>query len=132
MQMIGQNHDGLDGKWSASAGRPERLLKVVNVFGQEFPAAFQQPDSEEESAAWNKSANILRHKSGLNQLPKAGGLSFSRPTATEGGMRCAFPPYAKIRTSKFPQYIQQKSPAANSPLYFITDKSHQSGLIRIL
>ena len=43
----------------------EHLPKVVNVFGQEFPAAFQQGDREEERAARNKGANILRHKSGL-------------------------------------------------------------------
>jgi hypothetical protein len=39
MQVIGQNHDGFDGKWPASAGRLENLPKLVNVFGQEFPAA---------------------------------------------------------------------------------------------
>jgi hypothetical protein len=37
----------------------------------------------------------LRHKSGITQLPKAGFVSFSRPTTTEGGMRFAFPPYGK-------------------------------------
>jgi len=93
MQVIGQNNDGLDGKWSASAGRLEHLPKGVNVFGQEFPAAFQQRDREEERAARNKGANILRHKSGLTQLPKAGCVSLSRPTTTEGGMRFIFPPY---------------------------------------
>jgi hypothetical protein len=41
MQVIGQNNDGLDGEWPASAGLMEHLPKVVNVFGQEFPAAFQ-------------------------------------------------------------------------------------------
>jgi hypothetical protein len=34
MQVIGQNNDGLDGKWAGSAGRLEHLPKVVNVFGQ--------------------------------------------------------------------------------------------------
>jgi hypothetical protein len=42
MQAIGQNNDGLDGKWSASTGRLAPFPKVVNVFGQEVPAAFQQ------------------------------------------------------------------------------------------
>jgi hypothetical protein len=40
MQMIGQNNNGLDGKGLAAAGRLEHLPKDVNVFGQEFPAAF--------------------------------------------------------------------------------------------
>ena len=95
MQVIGQNNDGLDGKWSASAGSFEHLPKGVNVFGQEFPAAFQQIDREEERAAGNKGANILRHKSSLTQLQEAGCVSLSRPTTTEGGMRFAFPPYGK-------------------------------------
>jgi hypothetical protein len=43
--------------WSASAGRVEYLPKVVNVFGQEFPAAFQQRDREEKRAARNKGAD---------------------------------------------------------------------------
>ena len=80
MQMIGQNNDGHDGEWSASAGRFEHLPKAVNVFSQEFPAAFQQRDLEKECAAWNKGANILRYKLGLSQLPKAGCVSLSRPT----------------------------------------------------
>jgi hypothetical protein len=41
MQVVGQNDDGLDGEWPASAGCPEHLPKLVNVFGQEFPAVFQ-------------------------------------------------------------------------------------------
>jgi len=87
MQVIGQDNDGLDGKWSASAGRLEHLPKVIKVFGQEFPAAFQQRDREEERAARNKGANILWQKLGLIQLLKAGCASLSRPTA--------FPPYGK-------------------------------------
>jgi hypothetical protein len=83
MQLIGQNNDGLDGKWLALAASLEHLPKVVNVFGQEFPAAFQQRDCEEERAAGNKGANILRHTLGRTQLLKAGCASLSRPTATE-------------------------------------------------
>jgi hypothetical protein len=56
MQVIGQNNDGLDGKWPAPADRREHLLKVVNVFGQELPSAFQQRDCEEERPAGNKGA----------------------------------------------------------------------------
>jgi len=82
MQVIGQNHDGLDGEWPASVGRLEYLPKVVNVFGQEFPAAFQQRDCEEERAARNKGANILRYTLGLTQLLKAGCVSLSRPTSS--------------------------------------------------
>jgi hypothetical protein len=44
--VIRQNDDGIDGERSASAGRLEHLPKGVNVFGQEFPAAFQQRDRE--------------------------------------------------------------------------------------
>ena len=95
MQVIGQNNDGLDGEWSASAGRLEHLPKIVNVFGQEFPATFQQRNREKERAARNKGANILRHKLGLTQLLKAGCASLSRPRLLEGGMRFAFPPYSK-------------------------------------
>ena len=96
MQVIGQNNDGLDGKWSAPAGSPEHLSKVVNVFGQEFPAAFQQRNREKERAARNKGANILRHKSSLTQLPKAGCASLSRPTG-------------KIWTGMFTQYLYNKN-----------------------
>ena len=46
-------------------------------------------------AAFHKGANIWRHKLGLTQLPKEGCVSLSGPTATEGGMRFAFPPYDK-------------------------------------
>jgi hypothetical protein len=93
MQVIGQDNHGLDGKWSAPAGPLEPSPKIVNVFGQDFPAAFQQRHREEEGAARNKGANILRHKSGLTQLPKAGCVHFSAHTVIEGGMRFAFPPY---------------------------------------
>ena len=92
MQVIGQNNDGLDGKWSASEGRLEPLPKVVSVFGQEFPAAFQQRNREEERAAWNKGANILRHDFSLIPLLTAGCASLSRPTATYGYQ------YKKLRT----------------------------------
>jgi hypothetical protein len=95
MQVVGQNNDGLDGKWLALAASLEHLPKVVNVFGQEFPAALQQRDCEEERAARNKGANILRHTLGLTQLLKAGCVSLSRPTTTEGAMHLAFPPYGK-------------------------------------
>jgi hypothetical protein len=33
---------------------------MVNVFGQEFPAAFQERDREKERASWNKGAYVLR------------------------------------------------------------------------
>ena len=81
MQVIWQKNDGLDDKWPALAGSLEHLPKVVNVFGQEIPAAFQQRDCEEERATRNKDANILRHTLGLTQFPKAGCVSLSRPTA---------------------------------------------------
>jgi hypothetical protein len=42
--------------------------------------AFQQRDREEKCTAWNKGADILRHKARLTQLPKAGCVSLSRPT----------------------------------------------------
>ena len=80
MQVVGQDNDGLEGEWPASADRLENLPEVVNVFGQEFPAAFQQRDCEEERAARNKGANILWHQLGLTQLLKAGCVSLSRPT----------------------------------------------------
>ena len=51
MQVIGQNNDGLDGKWSTLTGRLENCSKIVNVFGQEFPAAFQQRHLEKERAS---------------------------------------------------------------------------------
>jgi hypothetical protein len=48
MQVIGQKNDGLNDKWPALAGNLEHLPKVVNVFGQEFPAALQQRECEED------------------------------------------------------------------------------------
>jgi hypothetical protein len=80
MEMIGQDNDGFDREWAALTGRLEYLPRVVNVFGQESPAAFQQRNREKERAARNKGANILWYKLGLTQI-------------AEGGMRFAFPPY---------------------------------------
>ena len=40
MQVIGQNNDGLEGEWSASAGHLEHLPKILNVFDQEFFPSF--------------------------------------------------------------------------------------------
>ena len=80
MQVIGQNNDGIDSEWPASAGRLEHLPKVVDVFGQKFSAAFQQRDREEEGAAGDKGADVLGHDLGLTQLLKAGCASLSRPT----------------------------------------------------
>jgi len=42
MQVIGQNDNGLDSERSTLTGRPEHSPKIVNVFGQEFPEAFQE------------------------------------------------------------------------------------------
>ncbi|MBU4233757.1 MAG: hypothetical protein KKD99_10610 [Proteobacteria bacterium] len=82
MQVVGQNDNGLDGKWSASAGRLEHSPKIVNVFGQES-AAFQQRDRNKERASWNKGAKVLRHDFSLTKLLKAGCASLSLPTATQ-------------------------------------------------
>jgi len=41
MEVIGQNDNGLDSERSTLTGRLEHSPKIVNVFGQEFPAAFQ-------------------------------------------------------------------------------------------
>ena len=82
MEVIGQDNDGLDREWPALAGRLEHLPRVVNVFGQESPAAFQQRNREKERAARSKGTNILRKKFGLTHLLKAGCVSLSRPTAT--------------------------------------------------
>jgi hypothetical protein len=95
MPVIGQNDHGLDSERSTLTGRLEPSPKIVNVFGQESPAAFQQRDREKERASWNQGANVLRHDFSLTQLLKAGCASFSRPTTAEGGMRFAFPPYGK-------------------------------------
>jgi hypothetical protein len=51
MQVVGQNDNGLDGKWSAAAGRLEHRPKIVKVFGQEFPGACQQRDRKKERAS---------------------------------------------------------------------------------
>jgi hypothetical protein len=95
MEVIGQDNDGLDREWPALAGRLEHLPKVVKVFGQESPAAFQQRNREKERAARNKGANILRHKLGLTQLLKAGCASLSRTTITKAGCVSLSRPTAK-------------------------------------
>ena len=41
MQVIGENDNGLDSERSTLTGRLENRPKIVKVFGQEFPAAFQ-------------------------------------------------------------------------------------------
>jgi hypothetical protein len=61
MQVIGQNDNGIDSDRSTLTGRFEHSPKVVNVFGQEFPAAFQPCDRKKEHAPRNKGANVLRH-----------------------------------------------------------------------
>jgi hypothetical protein len=38
--VIGQNDHGLDSEHSTFTGRLEHSPKIVNVFGQEVPAAF--------------------------------------------------------------------------------------------
>jgi hypothetical protein len=43
---IGQNNNGLDHEWSALTGRHDPPLKTVNVFRQEFSAAFQKRECE--------------------------------------------------------------------------------------
>jgi hypothetical protein len=73
---------GLDSVWSTLTGRLEHSRKIVNVFGQEFPEAFQQRHREKERASWNKGAYVLRHDFSLTQLLKAGCALLSRPTAT--------------------------------------------------
>jgi hypothetical protein len=47
---------GLDSAWSMLTGRLEHRPKLVKVFGQEFPAAFQARDREKERASWNRGA----------------------------------------------------------------------------
>ena len=86
MQVIGQNNDGLDGEWPALTGRLEHLPKVVNVFGQEFPAAFQERDREKERTARNKGANVVAAKIAV--------------ALAEGGMRFTFPPYGGLQRAK--------------------------------
>ena len=80
MQVIGQNDDGLDSERSTLTGRLEPSPKIVNVFGQEFQAAFQQRDRKKERASRNKGSHILRHDFSLIPLLKAGCASLSRPT----------------------------------------------------
>jgi hypothetical protein len=56
MQVIGQNDNRLDSERSTLAGRLEHSPKIVNMFGQEFSATFQQRHREKERASWNKGA----------------------------------------------------------------------------
>jgi hypothetical protein len=64
MQVIGQDHNGLDGKWSALAGRLEHLPKRVDFFGQKLAAPVQLRNRKEKRTAGNKGANVSGHKSG--------------------------------------------------------------------
>ena len=61
MQVIGQNDNGLNSERATLTSRLEHSPKIINVFGQEFPAAFQQRNCEKERAPWNQGANVLRH-----------------------------------------------------------------------
>ena len=54
MQVIGQNDHGLDSERSTLTGRLERRPYIVDVFGQELPAAFQERDRKKERASWHK------------------------------------------------------------------------------
>jgi hypothetical protein len=54
MDAIGPNDNGLDSERWTFTRRLGHGPKIVNVFGQEFPAAFQQRHREKERASWNK------------------------------------------------------------------------------
>ena len=56
MQVIGENDNSLDSKRSTLTGRLENRPKIVKVFGQEFPSAFQERHREKEQASWNQGA----------------------------------------------------------------------------
>jgi hypothetical protein len=56
VQVIGENDNGLVSERSTWTGRLENRPKIVNAFGQEFPAAFQPRHREKERASWNKGA----------------------------------------------------------------------------
>ena len=56
MKVIGENDHSLDSERSTLTGRHENRPKIVNVFGHEFPAAFQQRDGKKERASWNQGA----------------------------------------------------------------------------
>jgi hypothetical protein len=58
--QIGQINPGSDRAWSALTGRHERHPLIVKVLGQEFPAAFQERDREQERASRNNGAYALR------------------------------------------------------------------------
>ena len=80
MQVIGQNNDGFDSEWSTLAGRHERGAKMVNVFGQEVAAAFQQGNRKKERTSRNHGADVLGHDVSLTHSLKAGCAALSRPT----------------------------------------------------
>jgi hypothetical protein len=69
----------LDGKWSASAGRLEPLPKVVRGFGQEFPAALQQRERENNAPPGTKARIFSAEVRSI--------------LIANGGMRFTFPPY---------------------------------------
>jgi hypothetical protein len=61
MQVIEPNDHGFDRERSGLTGRLEHRPKIVNGFGQEFPAAFQPRHRAKERVSWNKGAEVLRH-----------------------------------------------------------------------
>jgi hypothetical protein len=90
MPVIGLNDHVLDREPQTLTGRLEPSPKIVNVFGQEFPAAFQQLHRKKESTSWNTGADVLRHDFSLPHLLKAGCVSLSRPTATATALNGGF------------------------------------------
>jgi hypothetical protein len=96
MQVIGQNNHGLDGKWSASAGRLEHLPKLVNVFWKEFPAAFQQRDREEDVPPGTKARIYC-------------GISWGLPNCLRRDAFLFPALHEKMGTGKFTQYLSNKN-----------------------
>ncbi len=62
MEVIGQNNDGFHREWPALAGRQERGAQMVDMFGEESPAAFQDGDREKEGASRNNGAAVSGHR----------------------------------------------------------------------
>jgi hypothetical protein len=80
-----------------ATGRLEHRPKIVNLFGKEFPGAFQPREREKEPASWTEARRY-------------GGM-ISVCLHAEGGMRFTFPPSGdkKLFTEILLKFGLQKS-----------------------
>jgi len=61
VKVVGQDHDGVDGKWMPGSRFAEGMTQACNVIGEKALAAVSQVDGKEVATAGNEVASIVGH-----------------------------------------------------------------------